>query len=204
MPRLGQHFLKNTAAMKKIVEALALKSDDTVIEIGPGHGELTSELRNKNQEARIIAIEKDDELCKSLEMKIGEGKMKNIEVIHGYALKILSSLIRKLSARDGSTFGGKSENFKLTGNIPYYITGKLLRLMSELKEKPERCVFMVQKEVAERIAATPPRMNRLAAMVQFWMIPETIMTLGKESFSPPPTVDSAGHSPARHAPPAAR
>ena len=77
------------------------------------------------------------------------------------------------------------------GNIPYYLTGYLLRLISELKQKPALCVFTVQKEVAERITASPPRMNKLAASVQFWANPEIIGFIPKENFMPAPKVDSA-------------
>ena len=81
--------------------------------------------------------------------------------------------------------------WKLAGNIPYYITGKLLRLMSDLEHKPERAVLMVQEEVAERICAEPPKMNRLAASVQFWADAKIVARVPKADFSPVPEVDSA-------------
>ena len=90
---LGQHFLTNKNKLKKIVEALELENGDVIIEIGPGHGELTLELRIKNAELRIIAIEKDKELVKNLELRIKNLGIKNIKVIQGDALKILPKLI---------------------------------------------------------------------------------------------------------------
>ena len=83
------------------------------------------------------------------------------------------------------------EKYKLIANIPYYITGKLLRLMSDLEHKPERAVLMVQEEVAERICAEPPKMNRLAASVQFWADAKIVARVPKADFSPVPEVDSA-------------
>ena len=80
---------------------------------------------------------------------------------------------------------------KIVGNIPYYITGKLLRIISELEHKPERTVLLIQKEVALRICATPPDMNRLAASVQFWADAEIIAHVPRNDFSPAPEVDSA-------------
>jgi 16S rRNA (adenine1518-N6/adenine1519-N6)-dimethyltransferase len=86
---------------------------------------------------------------------------------------------------------GASKPYKIVGNIPYYITGKLLRVISELDQKPVRAVLMVQKEVAERICAVSPEMNRLAASVQFWADARIIAIVPKKDFSPPPEVDSA-------------
>src|SRR6185369_6737037 len=175
MQKLGQHFLKNKSALRLIAEALDLKSDDTVIEIGPGHGELT----DVAADATWVAIEKDGELVKKLKEKF-ENETR-VEIIEGDALKILAEVTTRFS---GATY-------KIAGNIPYYITGHLLRVISELEEKPTRCVFTIQKEVAERIIAAPPHMNRLAASVQVWAKPKILKMLPAEDFSPPPKVDSA-------------
>ena len=224
MPRLGQHFLTDKNALKKIAGFLDLsaeggsasggKGGDTIVEIGPGHGELTEQIANS--QSQIVAIEKDELLANALREKFSGNE--KIKIITGDILKILSSLIEncKLSARGGSAFSGKIENYKLAGNIPYYITGKLLRTISELPEKPEISVFTIQKEVAERLVAKPrgmnpvrsrPRqqasatgtsgrpasngMNRLAASVQFWAEPEIALIIPRDSFRPIPDVDSA-------------
>ncbi len=196
MFRSGQHFLMNQSAIKKIAEALDMKKDDVVIEIGAGHGELTGELVNwligKGRKGRIILIEKDGVLAESLREKYREDK--KIEIINGDVLKILPTLI--------SESANQLISYKLIGNIPYYITGKLLRLISELEHKPSRCVFTVQREVAERICAQPKEMNRahngvmcsmnrLAASVQFWAKPEIIEYISRNDFEPKPEVDSA-------------
>ncbi len=178
MPRgLGQHFLKDRQALRKITAALEITPRDTVVEIGPGHGELTEHLAAMNP-SKIIAVEKDKRLADLLRQKF---QISNIEVIEGDILKILPVLYSKLETR----------NSKLVGNIPYYITGHLLRKIGELERKPELIVFTVQREVAERIAAEPPRMNLLAASVRFWGKPEVAGFISKKIFRPPPKVDSA-------------
>ena len=186
MINLGQHFLKNKAKIKKIVEALNLENGDTVIEIGPGHGELTDELGIMNNELRIIAIEKDKNLFKYLKNKFSQDK--NIEIIEGDILKIFPSIIHNSSFI--------IQNYKIVGNIPYYITGYLLRILGELEKKPSLIVLTIQKEVAERICALrqaqgKPKMNLLAASVQFWAEPKIIGYISKKYFRPAPKVDSA-------------
>ncbi len=181
MKRLGQHFLKNKSAIKKIIDALDLKSGDTIIEVGAGHGELTEVIRVSGIGYRILAIEKDKRLANLLKEKFGGDR--RIKIIEGDALKILKSppMPHTLNPKP----------YKLVGNIPYYITGRLLRILSELPKKPEICVLTLQKEVSERIVAKPPRMNRLAAIAQFWAEPKIISVISKEDFEPQPEVDSA-------------
>ncbi|MFA5098816.1 MAG: 16S rRNA (adenine(1518)-N(6)/adenine(1519)-N(6))-dimethyltransferase RsmA [Candidatus Paceibacterota bacterium] len=174
---LGQNFLKNKSKLRKIAEVLELKKGDTVIEIGPGHGELTREIRNKSKEIRIIAIEKDVKLAEFLRKEFSEDK--KIEIVEGDALKVLKSYVLDL------------KSYKIAGNIPYYITGYLLRIISELKTKPDLTVLTIQKEVAQRICAQAPDMNLLAASVQFWADPKIISYISKKDFVPVPKVDSA-------------
>jgi len=192
MQRLGQHFLKNKNVAVKISDTLALRVGDTIFEIGPGHGELTEQLKlstgggsamgGKIKNMKIVSIEKDGGLCGVLKKRFKGDE--EIEIICGDALTQLPLLIQKYQ-------NIKTSKYKLVGNIPYYITGHLLRIISELKNKPERAVFMVQKEVAERIVAQPPKMNRLAASVQFWAEPKIIATVLRNDFRPAPDVDSA-------------
>ena len=184
---LGQHFLKNGAVIKKIIAALDIQPDETIIEIGPGHGELTLPLAAASEKigAKIISIEKDKKLAEALQSKIKSEAIGNVAVAQGDALSFFKNGGR------GSDVDATSGNFKLVGNIPYYITGHLLRIMSERETKPLCAILMIQQEVAERICAAPPRMNRLAASVQFWAEPEIIMQVPKTDFSPPPEVASA-------------
>lgn len=178
---LGQHFLKNPGVAKKIIAGVDIQPGDTIVEVGPGRGALTMALAAvcARTGAALIAIEKDEKLAESLEAELATvGATINIKIIRGDALKILNGLEVK-------------SPFKIVGNIPYYITGHLFRIVGELAIQPARCVFMVQEEVAERIIAKPPKMNRLAASVQFWTVPKIIVRAPKEDFSPPPKVDSA-------------
>lgn len=181
MKQLGQYFLKNRKILRRIIKALNLTAGETVIEIGSGHGELTDELKAVNRELQIITIEKDEFLVKKLKEKYGNNK--NIKIINADVLKILPALTKELKS--------KTKNYKLIGNIPYYLTGRLLRIVSELELKPILTVLTVQKEVAERICAKPPAMNLLAASVQFWAEPEIVFYLTKKDFWPMPKVDSA-------------
>lgn len=182
---LGQHFLKNRHKLRKIAESLELAESDTIIEIGPGHGELTKKIitdfnRLGIKEFRIITIEKDFGLAKKINSKFSESE--KIESITGDTLKILPELIsdRKIN----------TDNYKLVGNIPYYITGYLMRILGDLDKKPKLSVFTIQKEVGERIISKPPRMNLLSASIQVWAEVGIIASIPRNNFSPPPKVDS--------------
>lgn len=178
MQKLGQHFLKNAAVLEGIVSAIAPAEGGRVIEVGPGHGELTMPLMRaaKGNGGEVICIEKDRALAEEL-------RTLGVNVVEGDALALLPGIV----ARSGA----EAKDYKIVGNIPYYITGKLLRTMSELDEKPTRAVLLVQEEVAERMCAAPPHMNRLAASVQFWAAPHIALRVPRRDFSPPPDVDSA-------------
>jgi 16S rRNA (adenine1518-N6/adenine1519-N6)-dimethyltransferase len=187
MRRLGQHFLNDRSILQKIADEAVKTSSQIIIEIGPGHGELTGalidarfEMRDGERPIRIIAIEKDPKLIVQLREKFKD--FSNIEIIEGDIRKILPAINSHLPPRTSYT---------LIGNIPYYLTGYLFRLIGELEEKPETCVFMIQKEVAVRLAAKPPFMNRLAAAVQYWAEVKILLHVGRNDFSPPPKVDSA-------------
>lgn len=188
MPRkLGQHFLKNKSVLMKIAETLELKDGDFVIEIGPGHGELTEEIRNQKSKIKILAIEIDKNLACSLRNKfLGD---KQIEIIEGDALKEIKDQISKIKAKDKNS--QVIENLEIVGNIPYYITGHLLRVVGELEHKPSKVVLLMQKEVAQRICALPPHSNLLSLSVQFWAEPKIILSVPAKDFLPPPEVESA-------------
>ncbi len=198
MPRyLGQHFLINKKKIRKIVESLELKDGDVVVEIGSGHGELTQEIQKSK--IKIIAIEKDKKLAEFLRKKFSSDE--NIEIIEGDALKEIKNQISKIKIipSSGTEFAiGQTnqnskiiKNFKIAGNIPYYITGYLLRILGELENKPSLIVLLIQKEVAERVCAAPPKMNLLAASVQFWAKPKIVGYVSKKYFKPAPKIDSA-------------
>src|SRR3989338_8067510 len=128
--KLGQHFLKNTAAIEKIISALDLQAEDSIIEIGPGAGALTIPLARRCGElgCKIVAVEKDPDLVSSI-MK--RESLRNVEIIQGDALKILPEIINKLNVTNTARSIDKCYGVKVVGNIPYYITGKLLHILGE-------------------------------------------------------------------------
>lgn len=175
---LGQNFLINQGVLEKIVAAAELTSDDVVLEIGPGTGNLTKLLSEKAD--RVIAIEKDNRLIDDLAQKF---KTTNVEIVEADVLKLLRSDLDRLL--QGPTL------YKIVGNIPYYITSHLLKIIFEEWPRPELIVLTVQKEVAQRIVAKPPNMNLLALSVQLYAEPKIISYVSKGSFRPMPKVDSA-------------
>lgn len=182
MPRkLGQHVLINQAAIQKIIAELELKKGDTIVEIGPGEGALTLPLLEEceKRNCKLIAIEKDPILVESMKYKVSNGA----KIICGDILKMLPNSFAEYLI--------PNTKYKLVGNIPYYITGKLLRILGELSKKPEIAIVTIQREVAERLAAKPPKMNLLAAAVQIWGKPQILGYLKPTDFFPPPKVESA-------------
>ena len=171
---LGQNFLVDEETLEKIVGAADLKKDDLVIEVGPGLGVLTRELTERAGE--VIAIEKDPELTTFLKNK---SELKKVDIREG---DILNTNIQELVG---------DREYKVVANIPYYITGKILRLFLEAENKPKKMVLLTQKEVAERICAKPGEMSILAVTVQLFADPKIVSEVQKESFFPIPEVDSA-------------
>jgi 16S rRNA (adenine1518-N6/adenine1519-N6)-dimethyltransferase len=172
--RLGQHFLFDPTILRRIIQSAGLKEDDTVVEIGPGPGRLTRLL--SEQVRKVIAIELDTALCEKLKAEF-TGTV-SVEIIHGDALKFNYADIGP---------------FKVVGNIPYYITTPLIFRLLEAKETARSMTFTVQKEVAERIIATPGTKNYgvLSVMAQYHTLPELKFIIQKGSFRPVPRVDSA-------------
>lgn len=176
--RLGQSFLKDSAVLERIAAVLQITQEDTLIEIGPGHGELTRRLL-RHEPHKVVGIEKDPRMV-DYYLKALATEHPNLEIFEGDALEELPRISKKLSV-----------GYKLVGNIPYYITGALLRLLGELEERPTIAVLTLQKEVAERLTAGPPKMNLLAASVGFWANTEIVRYISRKSFKPSPKVDSA-------------
>ena len=176
---LGQNFLNSDGALSAIIEAGKVKKGDTVLEIGPGKGALTKNLLKTG--AKVLAIEKDDRLIPVLEeMFEKEIKSGKFTLIHGDVLEF-NPTEHKL----------KEGKYKLIANIPYYITGELIRkFLSELPQ-PELMVILVQKEVAERIVSKDNKESILSISVKVYGEPKYIQTVKAGSFFPPPKVDSA-------------
>ncbi len=183
--RLGQHFLTNITLLNTIAEKAVIDSSHIIIEVGPGHGELTSYLLARldiKKGGQLIAIEKDEELYRSLAIKYAEEiQKKKLILIHGDVLRVLPNLVTTL----------KEKLYTLVGNIPYYLTGHLLRIIGDHPHKPARTLFLIQKEVAERMCALPPHMNLLSASIHYWAHPELLLYVPAHDFSPPPEVESA-------------
>jgi 16S rRNA (adenine1518-N6/adenine1519-N6)-dimethyltransferase len=184
---LGQHFLKNPAVAARMVEAADVTAADTVLEIGPGTGALTGALLATG--ARVIAIEADRRAVEVLE-KIFDEAVRNgrLTLIHD---DIRTVALASLPLREGE--------YKVVANIPYYLSGYLFRLFlngrSEIKEnpphpQPSTLVFLVQKEVAERIVRDPKE-SLLSLSLKAYGTPTYVRTVGRGSFAPAPKVDSA-------------
>jgi 16S rRNA (adenine1518-N6/adenine1519-N6)-dimethyltransferase len=170
--RLGQHFLADPGILARIADALEAEPDDTVLEIGPGPGGLTDALLRRA--GRVVAIEKDRDLIQPL-----RERFPSVEVIEGDALEVDWH-----SVVDGS--------FLVAGNIPYNITSPLLdKALSP--PLPRRIVFLVQKEVAERVTASPgtPAYGALSVGVQAVADANRLFTVPAGAFRPRPKVDSA-------------
>ena len=189
---LGQNFLVDKKVLLKIIESAELKKSDTVIEIGPGIGTLTQELIK--HAGKIIAVEKDDELARKLNVNCQLSHVENIEILNQDILNFdLDSLeVPMRQSRSGSRHGiVGTKNYKLVSNIPYNITSKILEKFLTAENKPELIVLLVQKEVAERICAKPGETSVLSISVQFYGQPEIVQIVKSSSFFPEPKVDSA-------------
>jgi len=183
---LGQNFLTSRAVARDIVVAAQITPDDVVLEIGPGKGFLTEGLLQKAK--KVIAVEKDERMVEYLKDKFRE-EIRNgkLELIHQ---DILSFDISRSTLH--------ALRFTLVANIPYYITGEILRTFLSGDLQPQRMVLMVQKEVAERIVARPSsrragtgKESILSMSVKAYGTPRYIQKVPARYFSPEPNVDSA-------------
>lgn len=173
--RFGQHFLRDTGVLDSIADALGPISSRTVVEIGPGRGALTDRLVERA--GRLVAIELDRDLVVHLRARYADRP--NVEIVEGDVLKT------PLAALAG-------ESFVLAGNVPYYITTPILFHALE-QPRPDVAVYLVQKEVADRLAAPPGDKiyGALSVNVQAVAHVEMIRRVPPGAFQPPPNVDSA-------------
>ncbi len=176
--RFGQNFLKNLFVVKKIVKALDLSPEDVVVEIGPGTGVLTEELLKTG--TKVIAVEKDRDLIPVLKEKFKD--FLNLTIINQDILDF------------NPTFDIRhpTSGLKVCGNLPYYLSGKILEIVLESwRPKSKLAVFMLQKEVCQKLVAKPPDMTVLSVINRFLADFKILFSVSRNNFSPQPKVDSA-------------
>ncbi len=176
---LGQHFLKDRSVPPRIAQAANIEPDDCIVEVGPGLGVLTEELAGRldPQRGRLTAVELDPNLLPVLRERFAG--MPHVSFLHADVLAVPPGEL------------SPARPYKVVANLPYYITSAILRHFLAGEDKPTSLTVMVQREVAERMAASPPQMSLLAVSVQFYGKPKIVFRVPPGAFQPPPKVDSA-------------
>jgi len=174
--RLGQRFLDDEEVLARIVAAAEIAPTDTVLEVGPGLGSLTRALAARA--GRVIAVELDAQLVAVLHQRLPD--CPNVTIVQGDILQLAPAEVV-----------GAHAPYLVVANLPYYITSPVLRHFLEATRRPERLVLTIQKEVAQRILATPGQMSLLAVSVQFYARPRLVGYVPAAAFYPRPKVDSA-------------
>ncbi len=176
---LGQNFLTDINIIKKIVEAGEVSPSDLVVEIGPGIGAMTAELAKSA--GKVIGVEIDKNLIPALKDTLAD--YSNIAIVNADIMKAdIAELIK-----------GWTGPLKVVSNLPYYITTPIVMMLLEGDIPWDTLVFMVQKEVAQRMAGTPSTKNysSLSIAVRYYSDPKLMFTVSKNCFIPKPDVDSA-------------
>ncbi len=180
---LGQNFLKSKVIVARIAKTAELKEGEVVIEIGPGKGILTRALLDTG--AKVIAVEMDYLLIGFLKDKFKE------EIENGKLFLIEGNILDFSVAEIFEKISATHHSYKLCANIPYYITGEIIRKFMEEKMQPENMTILVQKEVARRVVASDKKESILSISVKVYGEPKYIETVKRTMFSPSPNVDSA-------------
>lgn len=167
---LGQHFLIDKESVDAIIDAAEIAPSDTILEVGPGLGVMTDELAKTG--AQIVAVETDHNLVELLRRRLPDNVM------------VEEADIMKFNLAELPTY------YKVVANVPYYITSPIIRLLMESKNPPTQSILLIQKEVAERIAAKPGQMSILAISVQYYADVELVVDVPRDRFYPIPNVDS--------------
>ena len=175
---LGQNFLVDEAALRRVVEAAGIQTSQQVLEIGPGLGSLTCLLAERA--SRVVCVELDQNLLPPLAEVLRP--YPNVQIVQGDILALDPSALMS---------GAGQPVYLVVANIPYYITSALVRHLLETSFPPHSLVLTVQREVAERICAAPGEMSLLALSVQVYGSPQIVARIPAGAFYPPPKVDSA-------------
>jgi 16S rRNA (adenine1518-N6/adenine1519-N6)-dimethyltransferase len=176
---LGQHWLTDTRILERIADAAGIQPGDTVVEIGPGTGQLTRRLAERAE--RVIAVELDDDLARALAEEYTGSSV--VRVLHGDALTIAPAEV----LRRGE--GGLP--YVVAGNLPYNVGTAIIRRYLHAPEPPRAIVATLQAEVAQRMAAAPGRLTYLAVEMQVFAEARVLFRVPPRAFRPPPKVDSA-------------
>jgi 16S rRNA (adenine1518-N6/adenine1519-N6)-dimethyltransferase len=168
---LGQHWLHDASVLEAMAQSVAIGPADTVLEVGPGPGTLTARLCRSAQQ--VIAVELDERLAADLPRRVPAA---NLQIVVGDILRF--DLTRL------------PPDYKVAANIPYYLTSNLIRILSEAANPPAAVALLVQKEVAERVAAQPGEMSVLSVTAQFYWQVSLGRVVPAALFTPPPKVDS--------------
>lgn len=178
--RFGQNFLTDEAILDTIVDACGVTNDDTVLEIGPGHGALTVRLARRAR--RVIAVEIDTDLRPVLDEALST--CENATVLYRDILKTDLKMLRETE--------NSGEPFRVVANLPYYISTPVIMKLLQDAVPPRSCTVMVQKELALRMAAAPGSKDygELSVVVQYFASPETVCRVPPAAFRPQPKVDS--------------
>ena len=196
--KLGQHFLVSAAAQQAVADAMGDLSRQVVVEIGPGQAAITDLLVKRTQ--RLIAVELDDTLARTLRLRFArQVEAQQVEILHQDILTVdLYALARNCRKSPETTTheaqaSSTASKLAVVGNLPYYITSDILLHLFAHSDVLSRAVLMVQKEVADRIVATPGTSDygMLSATCQLYARVERLLTLPPEAFSPPPQVHSS-------------
>lgn len=169
---LGQHWLTDEATLEEIANSIDIDGKTTVLEIGPGAGTLTNVLLKKAK--RVVAVEFDAKLAKNLTKQLNNPS--NLQVVESDILKFDLTTLPK--------------NYIIVANIPYYLTSKLIRILSESSNPPMQTALLVQKEVAERVCAAPGKTSMLSISTQIYNDVFLGVEVPARLFTPPPKVDS--------------
>lgn len=169
---LGQHWLDDEASLAAMCDAAEIQDGDSILEIGPGTGELTEKLLERG--AMVTAIEIDGSLHAQLTQRFSSYPQ----------FRLIKGDIRSFD------FSSLRQPYKIVANIPYYLTSHLLRTLSEAEHRPTVAALLVQQEVAERVVAAPGEMSLLSVTMQFYWDVSVGQVVPKHLFVPPPKVDS--------------